>query len=375
MSERRQNGMRKTAVWLLAAAMTMALSGCGGSNKTSQDAAAVAVDDYALDDYAYDNGMGTALYESAEAYEGEADSAVTGSTDAAEESQAAAAQTGRKLIKTVTLQAETEQFDGLMRDVEQKVNALGGYIEEMSSDNGSLYASVRQDRYASMTIRIPQDKLDGFVSAVAEQSNIVSRSESVQDITLQYVDMESHRNALQAEYDRLLELMERAETVEDIITIESRLSDVRYQIESMESQLRTYDNKIDYSTVYLYISEVQRYSPTEETTVWQRIRNGFLNSVEGVCQGISDLFVWVVIKLPYLLVWAIVIAAAVLILRAIIRRRRRRRAEETARIQAAAQAQASAWQVPQQTAENRTQPPAEEQAQQTADSGHDKASE
>ena len=69
-------------------------------------------------------------------------------------------------------------------------------------------------------------------------------------MTLQYVDLESHKKALTTEQDRLIELMEQAETVEDIITIEGRLSEVRYQLESMESQLRTYDNKIDYSTVY-----------------------------------------------------------------------------------------------------------------------------
>ncbi len=96
------------------------------------------------------------------------------------------------------------------------------------------------------------------------------------------MDLESHKKALVTEQDRLLELMEQAETVEDIITIEGRLSEVRYQIESMESQLRTYDNKVDYSTVYLYINEVRRYSPSEEAGVGERIKSGFLKSLDGV---------------------------------------------------------------------------------------------
>ena len=108
-----------------------------------------------------------------------------------------------------------------------------------------------------MTVRIPAQQLDAFLSSVSEVSNVISRNDSVSDVTLQYVDMESHKKALTAEQDRLLELLEQAESVEDIITIESRLSDVRYQIESMESQLRTLQNQVSYSTVYLDIQEVE----------------------------------------------------------------------------------------------------------------------
>mgnify|MGYP002226154573 CR=1 FL=1 len=85
-------------------------------------------------------------------------------------------------------------------------------------------------------------------------------------MTLTYVDLQSHRDALQTEQERLLQLLEQAESIEDIITIEQRLSDVRYQLESMESQLRSYDNQVDYSTVYLYIDEVEVYTPVEEET-------------------------------------------------------------------------------------------------------------
>lgn len=177
------------------------------------------------------------------------------------------------------------------------------------SDSDTAYL-----RYGGLTVRIPKENLEIFLSKVGEQSNIVSRSESVSDVTLQYVDLESHKKALVTEQNRLLELMEQAETVEDIISIESRLSEVRYQIESMESQLRTYDNKIDYSTVYLSIEEVERYTPSEDISTGERIKNGFLESLEGVGTGISNFAVWFVIHIPYLVVWVIIIAVIVFIL-------------------------------------------------------------
>ena len=71
--------------------------------------------------------------------------------------------------------------------------------------------------------------------------------------------LQSHKKALLAEQESLLSMMEQAESIEDIIAINEQLTDVRYQIESMESQLRTYDNQVDYSTVNLYIDEVERY--------------------------------------------------------------------------------------------------------------------
>lgn len=238
----------------------------------------------------------------------------------------------RKLIKTVDISLETEAYDTLVPHIEAQVTALGGYIENMdttkrvygySSDFETEYL-----RYTYMVVRMPKENLDTFLDDVGEQSNIISRSERVEDVTLQYVDLESHKNALLTEQERLLDLMEQAETVEDLISIESRLSEVRYQLESMESQLRTYDNKIDYSTLYLSIDEVEKYTPTEKITVGERIRNGFTDSLWGVGNGIAEFAIWFVIHIPYLIVWAVVIAAAVFILCKLRKRILKRRAQK-----------------------------------------------
>ena len=314
--------LKTTLTAVLAAAV---LTGCGGSSSYSaadtaayETAAAVAYDSGG--DYLISNGVAT-LNEMAEEEAVYEDAVVQQSgEDAALEQQDALA--GRKLIKTVNLNVETEEYDVLMPALEQRVTSLGGYIEDMSSYNrgnnySSDYIGTKYLRYASLTIRIPKENLDAFLSTVAEQSNVVSRSESVTDVTLQYVDLESHKKALLAEQDRLLELMERAESVEDIIAIEGRLSEVRYQLESMESQLRTYDNKIDYSTVYLSIDEVEQYTPTDQTSIGQRISSGFMESLRGVGRGISNFAIWFVIHLPYIVVWAVIIVVIVLIVRAI----------------------------------------------------------
>ena len=108
--------------------------------------------------------------------------------------------------------------------------------------------------------------------------------------------------------------------MEDIIVLEERLSEVRYQLESMESQLRTLDNLVDYSTVNISVSEVQELTPVEQPTTGDRVRDGFLGSLENIRSGFVETGVWFVVNLPYFVLWGGVLVVVILLLR---RRRRR----------------------------------------------------
>ena len=98
----------------------------------------------------------------------------------------------------------------------------------------------------------------------------------------------------------------------------------------MESQLRTYDNKIDYSTVYLSVDEVERYTPGDDISTGERIREGFLDSLRGVGNGFENFGIWFVINLPYLIVWAVLIVAAIFIFCKIRKHTAKRRAKRKA---------------------------------------------
>lgn len=304
--------------------LTLVMTACGGSNgaklsyedKTAAAPVAMA-EEYAYDTAAYDGGV---VFNSAAAA-GAAEYEMAEETYAQEEggqSTVTAPETSRKLIKTVNISTETEDFDTLVPGLQKQVESLGGYIESISVyDVGSYYLedTMQKQRRANMTARVPKEKLDGFLDQVGEQTNVTSRSENVEDVTLRYVDLESHKKALLTEQERLLALMEKAESVEDIITIEGRLSEVRYQLESMESQLRTYDNQIDYSTVYLSIEEVRKYSAPQTATVWKRIGTGFMKSLENIGFGIRDFAIGFVINIPYIVFWGVLIVVAVIVFR------------------------------------------------------------
>lgn len=323
-----RNGKKRSRlrVVLMAALITTVMSACGSSRtgKLSLEAPAAVeeiVNDSAAYDTAagYDGGMAADMasyqYETVEAA---AEEPISESRGEGGYEQEATAASGRKLIKTVNISAETEDFDTLVPSLQRQVETLGGYIESISVyDVRSYYVEDQhvKQRCANLTARVPKEKLDGFLTQVGEQTNVTSRSENVEDVTLQYVDLESHKKALLTEQERLLTLLEQAETVEDIIAIEGRLSEVRYQLESMESQLRTYDNQIDYSTVYLNIEEVRKYSAPQTATAWQRIETGFVKSLEDIGFGIRDFAIGFVIDIPYLVFWGVIIAVAVFVWR------------------------------------------------------------
>ena len=120
--------------------------------------------------------------------------------------------------------------------------------------------------------------------------------------------------------------MEQAETMADLLEIESRLTDVRYELENRASQLRLYDNQVDYATIYLSIDEVQEYTPVEEPTVWERISGGFVSSIKGVGNGLLDLLVWVLAKSPYLVILGGVTVGVVVL----VKKRKARKAAKKA---------------------------------------------
>jgi len=302
--------MKKLTALLLSLLLVLSLAACGASSKATQAAPMAAKADYAMVEEV--------------AMEAPAAMNTGNSLRGAGETGSTALPENRKWVITVNMDAETEDLDGLMAGLDAEITALDGYVEDQEIYNGSSYAS-RRHRNANLTVRIPADRVEDFTAAVSGIANVVSTNISRDDITLKYVDTESRVTALKTEETRLLELLAQAETMSDLLEIEARLSDVRYELESYSSRLRVYDNQVDYATIYLFISEVQEYTPVAEKTVWERIRDGFKSSIEGVTDGFVDFFVWIIANSPYLLVWAVVISVGIVILKKLPKVKLRRR--------------------------------------------------
>ena len=235
----------------------------------------------------------------------------------------------RKWVITMNLTAETGDLDAALDAVLGKVSQMEGYVESQSVSGGS--AGSGRHRYANLTLRIPANVVDGFVEEVAGLTNLVSSSRNVQDITLTYSDTAGRVTALETEQARLLELMEQAENMSDLLEIEARLTEVRYQLENYASTLRLYDNQVDYATVSLYISEVEKYTPVEEPGFWQKITSGLADSIVNLGETIVAFITWLIIDLPYLAVIALVVWLITALTKRSLRKRKAKKENNSAK--------------------------------------------
>ena len=307
---------KKVLACVLSGILAVSIFGCGSKSMMATESA---MENAAYDDMAYDSGYDTTESASAE----EAGSGAVTSENGIEEVQ----ETDRKLIRNVDLSLQTEEFDTVLENMSQKVKDLGGYIQDSSVwGSSSDYSSSRS---ASYTLRIPSDKLDEFIDVVETLGNVTYKNESVDDVTLRYVDVESHKKALETEQERLLALLEKAENVEDIITIENRLSDVRYELENYESQIRLLDNQIDYSTVYVDVSEVSRVTDTGKQGFFEEVASRFSDSVYVVLMGLRGFAIGILGSLPILVVWGVILAVVVILLRKFVFKKSKKNKKNT----------------------------------------------
>ena len=256
----------------------------------------------------------TALYAMASSPETAAAYGADGSTNSAlltsgeVESRDAAQSDSAKIIYTANLSLESKDYDAAVAALNTALSDADGYME---SSNESTYNG--SSRSLSLTLRVPQDSYQSFLTAAAQAGNLVSKSEQADDVTSQYIDLEARISNLTAQRTRLQELQASAETLSDLLDIESSLSDVQYQLESYQSQLDWYAQQVACCTVYVSLEEVKEYTPAEES-FGERLAASFRNGWTNFVAGLQQLVVWVLLVWPLLLVLA-VLAVGILLWR------------------------------------------------------------
>lgn len=232
--------------------------------------------------------------------------AETANAAAPAENTAAASRENTKLILTANLSAESTAFDESDQAIQKLTAAMGGYMEHNSLEGNAGY------RYASYTLRIPQQQYEAFLNQVGTLCSVTYRSTNQEDISEQYFDRESRLKAQTTKRDRLLALLEKAEKMEDIIQLESALADVQVQIESLTGELRKYDSLVNYSTVYLDLREVRDLSAVpNESSFLSDLKLAFHDGNRGLVSFFQGLLIGLVGGWPFFLILVILILAGV----------------------------------------------------------------
>lgn len=223
-----------------------------------------------------------------------------------------AEQTGEKLVYRGSLNIQTKEYEDSVSKLRALVREYSGLVEsEEEYEEGSYYTGNETKKLWALytTVRIPTEKYSDFMSGSAEIGNVVSRSSSAENISRRYNDVSAQIEALEKQQTRLLEMMDEAKTIEDMIAVEDRLSEVQYQLNSLKTDRESMDTDIAYSTVTIVLREVRVYAEINESFLQRltnRLGNGFVNFFD----DIQSLVLAFAGALPYLLV----IAAILLVL-------------------------------------------------------------
>lgn len=222
----------------------------------------------------------------------------------------------QKLIRTVYLEVETEYFDDTVQEINALCKSVNGYI------GSSNLANYSYDRSYSLELRIPVEHLNQFLDHVTNMGKmqIRNKQENTQDITLDYYDSYEHKKSLETERDRILELIKDADSLEYVVQLEDKLSELRYQISSYESSLRRMDDKVNYSTVTLDIREVRQVMVEEDASIGERMLSGLKKNLLDIKDGLGDFSVWFVTNIPQIIIFAIIVFV---VIKVVLKRRKK----------------------------------------------------
>lgn len=319
--------MKKKLLALTSALLMLALfCGCGAmSSSKSADAAMNTSGAYEMapmEEYVVEEAVETDIYDE------------SGTGEAITQGSSSQTDLSEKIIYTLDADIETLDFDTSLDTVSQLLEQFGGFVEN-SSVSGVNYSSQFNGRttyrYATYTLRIPVGNFQGMTDALEVIGNVTQRSIYSDNITTQYYDSQSRLNTYRTEEERLLAMLEKVEDVESMIAIEERLSDVRYNIESIQTKLTNWQNQVDYSTVNLYISEVAQL--TEEKPVvrsyWQQVGDDLSDTLKGIGRFFKNLLRFLIAALPVLALLAVAAAVVVVMVKKLIKKRKAKKQAKT----------------------------------------------
>lgn len=272
---------------------------------------------YALDDYDE--------YEYAEDYAPEESKSSSGGStsptglDLSSGSGASSALESQKLIYTASVTLETTEYQKSvdeLRALMAECDAFAEAEDEWSYGSQELHT-------LKATLRVPAESYDRLMEGMGGiEGTVTNRSAQVTNITREYADNEAMIEGLEIQEERLLEMMEQAETIEDMILVEERLSDVQTSLDIYRMHRESMDSDVSLSTVNVTISEVRFATTTAQTSYLARVGNAFADMWDSLVEGLGDFGIGLIYAIPAI----VIVIVVVLLVRRAIRKHRKKKA-------------------------------------------------
>lgn len=309
--------MKKYATMLLTTVLTVSLlAGCGASSlsydTSSADTAMATADSYdysagiAKNSYATEAAAEDAVYNEADYESGSIQTQDLGSMTLLEE----------KLVYYCDLEIETLDYAGTLASVKEAIQQYGGIIQSEEETDSSYDWYYEDYRKTSGTmrnyieVRVPSANYESFISSLDGVGKITSKSTSIENISQQYYDTTTQIEALQIQEKNLLEMLEKCETIEDMITVQDRLTTVQSDLNRLQTSKQYMDVDVAYSYVNINIEEVMEYhydeEPIKTNTFVDRLTNTIKSTGRGFLRFLETLLFVVIRLIPYLIIIAVI---------------------------------------------------------------------
>ncbi|WGK65837.1 DUF4349 domain-containing protein [Croceiramulus getboli] len=201
------------------------------------------------------------------------------------------AQPEQQIIKTGNLRFETQDLTETHASILSFVEKYRGFVQ--TDNSGKDY----NRQYYNMTVRIPTTHFQETIDHIAKEVALFEeKTVSRRDVTEEFVDLEARLNAKRALETRYMDLLKKANTVEDILKIERELANIREEIESRQGRLEYLQNQVALSTLHIYF-----YKTVSENTVTTSYGRKVINALQGGWQGISKFFLLLLYAWPFLI--------------------------------------------------------------------------
>lgn len=227
----------------------------------------------------------------------------------------------QKLIKRYRVTLETTEYDRTRSEISALVESYCGYFSSSSERGGGTSSGRRSSRYGEFTVRIPAEKLDEFISELGGKGNVISSNLTTDDITESYYSYQSRLDALALQEQRILDMMKKADSLDYLIKLEDKLSQIRSEINELNYKLKYYDKSVDYSYATISLCEVIEYTEESDVTFISRLGNAVKKTFVVFGKVVGELLIAIVWLFPFALVCGII---AFIVVISVKRRKKKR---------------------------------------------------
>lgn len=207
----------------------------------------------------------------------------------------------RMVIYTANLSIQVKSYDETLAFIQKELRTLDGYIV-----NSNSYSVEDNSTEGTITVRVPQEHFQAFLKTVENGSTkVIDESINGQDVTEEYVDLDSRLKSKQVVEKRLLEFMETAEKTEDLLKISTDLAKVQEEIEQLKGRMNYLDNQVNLATITIFINESKVNVPdleNNELNTWKETKKQFMETLNFVLRAISSFVVFFIGSLPVLFI-------------------------------------------------------------------------